>query len=361
MDYYDGNTVTGLWNYAQHFAMSDNSYSTGFGPSTPGALNLVSGQTHGATPAALPGETANGTVIGDPDPTGDDCSGTTTATMSGNNVGDLLNAKGVTWGWFQGGFKPSGQTGGKAVCGTAHTNVGGASVTDYSAHHEPFQYYAQTANPHHLPPTSVAAVGTTDQAKHQYDLSDFSAAADSGHLPAVSFLKASKYQDGHPGYSDPIDEQHFLVDTINHLQKLDSWKSTAVVVAYDDSDGWYDHVMGPIVSQSSDPTGDALTDPGKCGTAPAGAYQDRCGYGPRQPLLAISPWAKSNFVDHSVTDQSSILRFAEDNWGLGRIGNQSLDAKAGSLANLFDFSVRGDGRRVILDPSTGQPTSGESQ
>jgi phospholipase C len=361
MDYYDGNTVTGLWNYAQNFAMSDNSYSTGFGPSTPGALNLVSGQTHGATPAALTGETANGTVIGDPDPTGDDCSGTTTATMSGTNVGDLLNAKGVTWGWFQGGFKPSGQTGGKAVCGAAHTNVGGASVTDYSAHHEPFQYYAQTANPHHLPPTSAAAVGTTDQAKHQYDLSDFSAAADSGHLPAMSFLKASKYQDGHPGYSDPIDEQHFLVDTINHLQKLDSWKSTAVLVAYDDSDGWYDHVMGPIVSQSSDPTGDALTDPGKCGTAPAGAYQDRCGYGPRQPLLAISPWAKSNFVDHSVTDQSSILRFAEDNWGLGRIGNQSLDAKAGSLANLFDFSERGDGRRVILDPSTGQPTSGESQ
>jgi hypothetical protein len=37
----------------------------------------------------------------------------------------------------------------------------------------------------------------------------------------------------------------------------------------------------------------------------------------------------------------------------------SLDAKAGSLANLFDFSGRGDGRRVILDPSTGQPTSGE--
>ena len=69
MDYYDGNTVTGLWNYAQHFAMSDNSYGTGFGPSTPGALNLVSGQTHGATPADVPDEVAAGTVIGDPDPT----------------------------------------------------------------------------------------------------------------------------------------------------------------------------------------------------------------------------------------------------------------------------------------------------
>src|SRR6201995_1027105 len=49
LGYYDGNTVTAFWNYAQHFAMSDNSYSTTFGPSTPGAINLVSGQTHGAT------------------------------------------------------------------------------------------------------------------------------------------------------------------------------------------------------------------------------------------------------------------------------------------------------------------------
>ena len=47
MDYYDGNTVTGLWNYAQNYAMSDNSFDTVFGPSTPGALNLISGQTHG--------------------------------------------------------------------------------------------------------------------------------------------------------------------------------------------------------------------------------------------------------------------------------------------------------------------------
>ena len=49
MGYYDGNTVTALWNYAQNFAMSDNSFSTTFGPSTPGALNLIAGQTHGAT------------------------------------------------------------------------------------------------------------------------------------------------------------------------------------------------------------------------------------------------------------------------------------------------------------------------
>ena len=50
MGYFDGNTVTALWNYAQHFAMSDNFYQSTFGPSTPGHINLISGQTHGALP-----------------------------------------------------------------------------------------------------------------------------------------------------------------------------------------------------------------------------------------------------------------------------------------------------------------------
>ena len=77
-------------------------------------------------------------------------------------------------------------------------------------------------------------------------------------MPAVSFLKAPAYQNGHPGYSDPIDEQNFLVGTINHLQRLPEWNSTAVIIVYDDSDGWYDHVMPPIVSQSSDTKNDRL-------------------------------------------------------------------------------------------------------
>src|SRR5580700_7940416 len=73
MGYYDGSTVTGLWNYVQSYAMSDNFYDTDFGPSTPGAINLISGQTHGAS--ADPGVVVDGTVISDDDPAGDKCSG----------------------------------------------------------------------------------------------------------------------------------------------------------------------------------------------------------------------------------------------------------------------------------------------
>ncbi len=358
MNYYDGNTVTGLWNYAQHFSMNDNSYGSTFGPSTPGAINLVSGQTHGATPANLTGVTSNGTDIGDSDPKYDGCSSTSypTISMTGTNVGDLLNAKGTTWGWFEGGFTPTSNNNGQIVCGSTHKNIGGFSITDYIPHHEPFQYYKSTANPMHLPPTSVQMIGKTDQANHQYDLSYFWQAADAGNLPAVSFIKAAAYQDGHAGYSDPLDEQHSLVDTINRLEKLPTWSSTAVVISYDDSDGWYDHVIGPIVSQSNDPAYDALTDPGKCGTAKSGAYQDRCGYGPRLPLMVISPYARQDYVDHSVTDQSSILRFIEDNWHLGRIGNQSFDALAGSLNPMLDFD-EGNNPTLFLDPITGEPTN----
>jgi phospholipase C len=349
MGYYDGNTVTALWNYAQHFAMSDNSYSTGFGPSTLGALNLVSGQTHGfATTSG--GVTANNTVIGDPQPTGDVCDTRDTTTSidpDNRNVGDLLNAKGVTWGWFQGGF---------ADCTASHTNIGGRTSKDYIPHHEPFQYYASTANLQHLPPTSVAMIGRTDRANHQYDLADFWNAVNAHNMPAVSFLKAAAYQDGHAGYSDPLDEQQFLVEMINRLQHTEYWPSTAVIIAYDDSDGWYDHQMSPIVNQSNDPAVDALlgNDCGTNASRMAGGYLDRCGYGPRQPLLVISPYAKPNFVDHSVTDQTSILRFIEDHWALGRIGNGSLDEKAGSLLNMFSFG-HGMADRLFLDPATGKP------
>jgi phospholipase C len=351
MGFFDGNTVTALWNYANNFALSDNFFGTVFGPSAPGAINLVSGQTHGVTPDTLEGEIANGTMIGDVNPAFDDCSNGETASLSGQNVGDLLNAHGVTWGWFQGGFAPTSTTDGVAACESAHQGIEGKDVPDYTAHHEAFQYYASTSNPHHLPPTSVDMIGRTDQANHQYDLADFWAAADSRNLPSVSFLKAAKYQNGHAGYSDPLDEQRFLVETINRLQRLHEWRHMAIVVAYDDSDGWYDHVMPPIVNHSSDPANDALNGPGLCGQTVEGAYQDRCGYGPRLPLLVISPYARRNKVDHSVTDQTSILRFIEDNWGLGRIGDQSFDEKAGSLEGLFKQSATR--KRLILDPDSG--------
>jgi len=298
-------------------------------------------------------EVIAGTMIGDPRPQYDDCSLRETVAMSGRNVGHLLTAKKVTWGFFQGGFKPTGTKEGKAICGATHTGSDGQPRYDYIPHHQPFQYYEGTSNPKHLPPSSVRLIGRNDdQANHQYDLADFWDAVAEGNLPAVSYLKAPAYQDGHAGYSDPLAEQRFLVETINRLQQLPQWRAMAIIIAYDDSDGWYDHVMPPIVRHSNT-SEDALSGPGQCGDAPAKMSPGRCGFGPRLPLLVISPWARENFIDHTLSDQSSILRFIEDNWGLGRLGDGSADEFAGSLLNMFDFS-RPRQVKLILNPETGR-------
>jgi phospholipase C len=365
MGYYDGNTVTGLWNYAQFFALNDNSFGTNFGPSTPGALNVISGMTGNAdltnskddSFGDLEADVVNDSVIGDADPFYDDCSGAFDRTsLKGKNIGNLLSAKGISWGWFQGGFTPSTPwvpNVSPAVCATTTPRVDGMPETAYSAHHNPFDYYASTANMHHLPPASIEEIGHDGQANHQYDLSLFWEAAFTGNLPAVSYLKANRAQDGHPNNSSPLDEQAFITDTLNKLQSLEEWESTAVLILWDDSDGWYDHVIGPIVNQSSS-TADALTGPGTCGTGSnsLAGLQARCGYGPRLPLLAISPFAKANFVDHTTTDQSSVVKFIEDNWKVGPIGAGSFDTIAGPVNNMFDFNHKRR-ERVFLDPVTG--------
>ena len=404
MGYYDGNTVTALWNYAQHFALNDNSWTTTFGPSSPGAIALVSGQTNGFDATAnvvdstgkllnpaheVQDGAGNFTLIGDADPLLDVCSSPTgdKVTMHGRNIGDMLNAQNITWGWFEGGFdltvtNTNGTTGCLRETDPTAPGTPAFTSTDYIPHHEPFQFYASTRNPTHMRPSSVAAIGhstvpgsnTPEPANHQYDTNDFFAALKAGNLPSVSFLKAPAFQDGHAGYSDPLDEQNFLVSVINTLEFSPFWDETAVVIAYDDSDGWYDHQTPPIVNPSFSAV-DALNAVGVCDNGaqqgqPApeaplnGALgkpvQGRCGYGTRLPLLVISPFARSNFVDHTLTDQTSIIRFIEDNWLNGERVQPggSFDTIAGTLDNMFDFD-RHDfvARRLFLDATTGVVTS----
>jgi phospholipase C len=370
MGYYDGNTTTAMWNWAQHYAMSDNFYGTMFGPSTVGVLNLVAGTTSNVT---ITGESSasgtiagggptSGTLIGDIDAGYDDCSTKSThGTTTDPNIGILLNAKSITWGWFQGGFAPTslynGTTVTKSVCASESSNsaTGLSDVTDYVSHHNGFAYNALTANPHHLPPTGP--VGYTDQANHGYDLSLFLSAISDGTLPSVSFVKAKAFQNGHPGNSTPLDEQTWLATAVNAIENSKYWDDTAIIITYDDSDGWYDHQMDTVVNQSSSSADDDLSAPGACGTTPTGGAPGRCGYGPRLPLLVISKWARVNYIDSRMTDQSSVIRFIEDNWGVGRLGGDSNDVKAGSLLGMFDFDHAA--KKVIVDTGTGEPVDQE--
>jgi phospholipase C len=306
-----------------------------------------------------------------------------------------------------------GSTKTPAVCGSTHpghpgvpnptaldgnlttplTDIHGP-VTDYVSHHAGFMYYPSTRNQHHLRPASVAEIGHNGQANHEYDITDFYAALQAGNLPAVSIVKAPAFADEHPGNSDPLSAQTFLVDVINALQRSKEWSETAVVINYDDTDGWYDHVPGPVVNQSAFSSGiddsptnandsyvpvlplSVSTTPAKpgniatsgvCGTPAGGtAAPPRCGYGPRLPYLVISPWSKVNYVSHKTIDQSSTIRFIELNWGLPFIdgptapapGTASYDRIAGSILNMFDFDDAPNHRPLILDDMTGEAVDG---
>jgi phospholipase C len=382
MGYYDGNTVTALWQYAAHFALNDAAYSDTYGPSTPGALEAVSGQTNGLKLVASSGSgyyindgQGGLTLINDVDPGYDVCSSTTDqAVMTGKNIGDLLNAKNIPWGGFMGGFNlgatnPNGTTGCARTTTSTVTNV---DKVDYVAHHNWFQYYASTANPTHARPTALPDIGytfayggTADPANHEYDITDFTSAVAAGDYPAVSYIKLPAYQDGHAGYSDPLDEQTGLVTLINFIESQPDWSNTAIIITYDDSDGWYDHAYATPTSPSFDPTADQLDGPGVCGSgtplhgvATAKPVNGRCGPGTRVPFLVISPWARQNYVDSFRISQASIVKFIEDNWlSNARLGGGSFDKGAGPILRMFDFLHGGNTPALTLDPSTGEPAS----
>src|SRR5580693_4243609 len=399
MGYFDGNTVTAFWNYAQNFAMSDNAFTDTFGPSTPGALEVFSGQTDGATFPVLPAgvtpatigpllEEADAGVVdgqggftltGDIDPFGDVCSGSPQVQMTAQNIGDLLNKADLPWGSFVGGFNlttvnANGSTGcGRSTFGA----VVGGNVGDYTPHHIWFQYFASTANPTHARPTSTAAIGftkvpgtqTVDPANHAYDLNDFIAAVQAGNYPSVSLIKMAAFQDAHPGNSDPLDEQTGVVNLINFLQQQPDWKDTAVIITYDDSDGWYDHAFIQPTDRASFSVIDTLNGKDTCGlggsTEPNGLKNlpvaGRCGPGTRIPFLVISPFAKQNYVSHVQITQASVVRFIEDNWLRGeRLGGGSFDATTGSIVDMFNFDqlvLNFDETKLVLDPTTGTVVS----
>ena len=380
LGYFDGNTVTAYWNYAQNYAMSDNAWSDDFGPSTPGAVNMFAGTTNGAvipagfTASTIPDGQGGQTLINDTDPAGDVCSSKTAQVqMTSKNIGDLLNAADIPWGTFMGGFnlQTLNNNGTTGCARSTPSQVTGSATADYIPHHAWFQYYASTANPTHARPTSTAAIGYThvpghpnkvDPANHAYDLEDFTTAVGSGNYPAVSFIKLPAVQDGHAGYSNPLDEQTGVVNLINFLQQQPEWDSTAVIIAYDDSDGWYDHAFATTTHGSFNVTVDALNGTGNCGipgqtpkpTGVGGQPVDgRCGPGTRQPFLVISPYAKKNYVSHALITQASIPQFIEDNWLKGeRIGQGSFDATAGSITDMFNFDKK-NSEKLILDPTFG--------
>ncbi len=141
-----------------------------------------------------------------------------------------------------------------------------------------------------------------------------------GDLPSVSWIVTGEGKSEHPPASTCIGE-NWTVEQLNALMQGPLWSSTALFLTWDDFGGFYDHVPPPEV--------------------------DRFGFGPRVPLLIISPYARHGHISHAVYEFSSLLKFVERRFGLAPLGDR--DQAANDLLDSFDFE-RPPLKPLILEP-----------
>lgn len=218
------------------------------------------------------------------------------------HIGDLLSAKGIGWAYYAGAWQA-------ALDGNT-----GEPVPDFQYHHQPFNYFADLAP------------GTKARAEHIRDGglggAAFIKAIDDGSLPAVTFYKPQGNLNEHPGYADVMSGDEHLGELVQHLEKSPQWPHMLVVITYDENGGFWDHVAPPKA--------------------------DRFGPGSRIPTIIVSPYAKRGFVDHTLYDTTSILRFITRRFDLPVLdGLKTRDAAMaaagsghiGDLTGALDFTA----------------------
>ena len=206
--------------------------------------------------------------------------------LSMKTIGDALSDRHVTWGWYSGGWDD-------AVAGNADPL--------FQYHHQPFAYFARYAE------------GTHGRRLHLKDEKELMSSLERGKLPAVTFFKPLGAENEHPGYAAVLRGEQHVDSLIAAIQKSAVWKSTVIIVTYDEHGGFWDHVAPPIV--------------------------DRWGPGSRVPAFVISPFARKHYVDHTIYDTTSILALIEKRWHLKPLS--SRDASANDMSGVFDFAVTG--------------------
>ena len=307
MGFYHSSTLP-LYAEAQQYTLADNFFHAAFGGSFLNHMWLIAARTPvfpGAPDAVIAQVGANGlpTAGHDGFVTTDGFAVNTAFTVNNPHpatvpadrlvpnqtfptIGDRLSHEKISWAWYSGGWNDA---------------LAGHADPLFQFHHQPFAYFANYAD------------NTAAKAEHLRDEQEFSTAAAAGTLPAVSFVKPLGPVNEHPGYANVIDGESHVEQLINAVRNGPDWKSTAIIITYDENGGFWDHVAPPVV--------------------------DRWGPASRVPTLIISPFARKGYVDHTFYDTTSILALIEHRWGLEPLTDR--DAHANDLTNAFNFQQGG--------------------
>jgi phospholipase C len=302
MGYYD-TRKTALWRYAKDYVLADNFFHAAYGGSFINHFWLVCACTPrfpNAPKDLLAQLDDNSTLIKDGAVTPDFYAVNTVRSVYAPRsledkdpkkllppqdhatIGDRLSAAGVSWAWYSGGWADA---------------LAGHPAPLYQYHHQPFAYFKNFGD------------GTKGRAEHLKDETEMMTAIAANALPAVSFFKPLGDENEHPGYADVASGDRKLGELLAALEKMPSWRHTAVIVTFDENGGFWDHVAPPKL--------------------------DRWGPGTRVPTVIISPLAKRRYVDHTLYDTTSILRLIEQRFGLPPLGSRDLNAH--DLTAAFDF------------------------
>jgi phospholipase C len=288
MDYYDNTSVSTaadgrqfgvntLWGYAQQYALSDNFFASAMASEPSNMLYMVSAQA-GTDPYGYPQLDACTAGLYQQNQN----SGATIAPpITLPSVGDQLSGKNISWGFYQEWF----------------SNEQSGTCTHYVPQENPFQYFQNTAN------------GSNVQ---NFTTSGFQSMLSSASLPSVMWVQPSPGHSMHPGQGNIANGIEWLDDLVQAVKASSSWSSTAIIVLWDESGGWYDHVAPPQLN----------------GTI---------GLGARAPVLVISPFAKPNYISHVQMDWVSILRFIQYNWALGPLSGSSQAAREQQSGDICDL------------------------
>jgi phospholipase C len=185
---------------------------------------------------------------------------------------------------------------------------------------------------------------------HVKPYSQYLADAAAGTLPQVAFVEptyigsVTTETDEHPP-ANPQEGQQFSAGVVRALMSSPNWSSSAMVLTWDEHGGYYDHVAPPAA-----PTPDTIPPMLAAGDVPAGFNQ----YGPRVPVLVVSPFSKPHFVSHQVSDHTSILSLIEHRFQLPPLTRR--DAQANPLLEYFDFGHPRFRKPPVLPAATVDPT-----